>query len=383
MSVVIDSKKLGSGPKKILMVGWHSCVRLVKESLALIKSGHSVSLITHMLPHCWNIFDDVSCYFNNDQLIKKLKKVKDEYDIFHVHNEPNAIVLATIENVKRTVIFDAHDYNLLRVPGCREDEILAVLYSDGIINVSQGIDAHIRETYNLDKMGIPTEVIYSWCSEDWLVKDEGHERKAIVYEGGYRSPENMSFFTYRNITSLVYHLIKQGYEFHLYGKVVPQTKEIYEQLGAITHNALDYKDLLLELGKYKWGFSGFVNEPFKTHIQYCMTNKLFEYINAGTPVLTFGTEEQNAFVKEYEIGVAIDKIQDAKKQIEAADWDKLHKNVLERRKEFVMEKQVEKIIGLYEKADKYNQSCKRPDLDLKIEEVATMDDRLKKVEGGG
>jgi len=290
---------------RILFVGWHSCIRLVKEAMALKKAGYEVHLLTHAIPTAWNCFDSVTVYYDDTQFCKHLEKVKDEYDIYHVHNEPNSIVVQTIEHVKGTVIFDAHDYDLLRVPGCQDDEILSVLYCDGMINVSQGIDGYIREVFNLDRLGTPSEVIYSWCLEEHLQPDYGHIRKGIVYEGGYRTPETMGIFTYRNLFPIVYHLIDQGYEFNLYGNVPDEIRARYNEIGAKAHVAVFYHELLRTLPQYKWGWSGFLNEPRKNHIQWAMTNKLFEYLACGLPVLTFQTEEQNAFVTENEVGIAI------------------------------------------------------------------------------
>jgi hypothetical protein len=161
-------------------------------------------------------------------------------------------------------------------------------------------------------------------------------------------------FGYRNIEPIVYSLADQGMPLHIYCGVPDETKARFQAAGAIMHDGMSYFPLLKELSKYAWGWTGFNNDPIKKHIQYAVTNKMFEYINSGTPVLTYMTEEQDEFVKEYEIGLVVKKLKDIKRQIEDADWDKLHKNVLERRKEFTMEKQVPIIEELYEEADKFH-----------------------------
>lgn len=109
---------------RILMIGWHTCVRVIKQAMVLIRAGYNVDLLTARLPSSYNAFGMVYCYFDRKQFIETLTKIKDNYDIFHIHNEPNVLIMETLNIVDRTVVFDAHDYNLLRVPACCEDEII-------------------------------------------------------------------------------------------------------------------------------------------------------------------------------------------------------------------------------------------------------------------
>jgi len=72
------------------------------------------------------------------------------------------------------------------------------------------------------------------------------------------------------------------------------------------------------------------------------------------------TEEQNDFIRKYDIGVPIDKLQDAGRLIRAADWEKLHNNLLACRGEFFMEKQLPVIERMYERAaDHYKNNPNR------------------------
>jgi glycosyltransferase involved in cell wall biosynthesis len=46
-----------------------------------------------------------------------------------------------------------------------------------------------------------------------------------------------------------------------------------------------------------------VIEPISLSYEYCMPNKLFEYLNAGLPVITSPTKEQKLFVEENRVGM--------------------------------------------------------------------------------
>ena len=344
---------------RILMVGWHSCIRLSKETHVLMEAGYEVDLLTCRLPQYYNKFGTVYNYYDKTQFRRMIHKLKDDYDIFHVHNEPNTLVTETLLAVDKPVVFDAHDLNLLRVPACQEDEIMAIQYCDGMINVSKGIDDHIRKVYRMDLSGIPSEVVYSWCPESYMLKDIGQLREGIVYEGGVKGTHDVAFFGYRNLEPIAYRLIKEGFSLDIFCELDDKVSGRFENMGVKMHGGVPYFDLMKEMTRFKWGWSGFINDPVKKHIQYVATNKCFEYIACGTPVLTYMTEEQHQFIKDFEIGVAIDKLQNAGDLIRNADWEQLHKNVVERRYEFAMEKQLPTIERMYERADLYNQAVNK------------------------
>jgi hypothetical protein len=338
---------------RVLMIGWHTCIRVIKEAKILIDAGYKVDLLTCRLPASYNAFGMVHCYFGKEQFVEALTTIKDRYDIFHVHNEPNVLVMETLKIVDKPVVFDAHDYNLLRVPACCEDEIMSVLYSDAIINVSNGIDDHIRKTYRLDKLGIPSTVIFSACTEDMFLEDVGQKRFDVVYEGGVRNSESTSYFAYRNLEPIIYAFSTHKIPFHIYCKLNEETISRFSAAGAKVHDGIAYQLLLRELAKYKWGWTGFNNDPPKIHIKYAMTNKFFEYMAAGTPVLTYMTEEQNAVVEKYGFGLVIKSLRDMGDQIKNADWEGIHNKMLEHRYEFTMDKQLPKLESIYEQAIAY------------------------------
>jgi hypothetical protein len=197
-----------------------------------------------------------------------------------------------------------------------------------------------------------------------FVEDVGQRRDGIVYEGGVRDSDNVSHFQYRNMEPIIYAMASQGLQLNVYCKLGPETISRFTKAGAKVHDGMPFQLLLRELCQYKWGWTGFNNDPPKKHIQYVMTNKFFEYMAAGTPVLTYMTEEQNEIVEKYQLGLVIKKLEDIGKQIREADWEKIHENLLNYRYEFTMEKQLPKLEDIYERALAY---FKKKDKSLKAD----------------
>ena len=91
-----DKKKVKDPTKpskpKVLMIGWHSCVRMSKQTQVLMDAGYQVDLLTCRLPYDYNKFGMVYSYYDKPQYQRVLSKIKGEYDIIHIHNEPNVLV---------------------------------------------------------------------------------------------------------------------------------------------------------------------------------------------------------------------------------------------------------------------------------------------------
>jgi hypothetical protein len=331
----------------ICMIGWHSCIRLTKQAIALAKQGWRLGLLTNRQPTGINVFDKTYIFSDDAQLQRMIEEIKDKYDLFHVHNEPNALFIRTKDIIKnKPVILDVHDSDLLRRGHCKDDEIMAFSHADATVHVSEPIREYITNIYNYQKPSITLE---SRCSIDFLIEDKEHSRFGIVYEGGVRAPEDVNDFSYRNIWPICNAFSKEGYDFHMYGPTIPLMKQKYEEAGVTVHGGKEYLSLLLELSKYEWGFSGFIQDPPKKHIRWASTNKFWEYINAGTPLIVYNTEVQAEMVEKYRIGVVLRSIKGIRNQLESYDWEELHKNLLAIREEVCMEKHIYKLENLYYK----------------------------------
>lgn len=329
----------------ICMVGWHTCVRVTKQVMVLWKKRYRLGLISNRIPMSQGMFSDVHIYYDDVQLKRAIEESKDRYDIFHVHNEPNALFLRVKSIVKdKPVILDFHDLDILRKGYCRESEIMSVVRSDAMVHVSNEINQYITELYDYKK---PSITIESRCPSEFVFGDEVENRSGIVYQGGVRLPEDVGDFSYRNIFPIINAFSSEGYDFHLYCPSNNPITNKYRESGALCHGSREYMDLLKELKKYQWGWSGFIQDPPKNHVKWALTNKFWEYINCGVPVLVYNTEVQAKYVEKYRIGIVIRSLKNLRKQIEIYDWEELRNNVLLCREELNMDNHIEPLENLY------------------------------------
>jgi hypothetical protein len=85
----------------------------------------------------------------------------------------------------------------------------------------------------------------------------------------------------------------------------------YSDIGATVYPPMLYTDLMNALINYKWGWCGF-NNPDKEQRQteLTLTNKCWEYVAAGLPVIVYGATETARLVNELGIGFSINTMEE-------------------------------------------------------------------------
>jgi glycosyltransferase involved in cell wall biosynthesis len=296
-----------------------------------------------------------SGYYDPQHLAYKVQRYKD-IDIIHVHNEPDwfgHVCKSVRPDVP--VVFDAHDLFSVRLPHAADkfqDEVQSFKKCDAFVYPSKGYQKHCAKLYKqfgVDKK--PNEVIYSMCNEDFL-KDSSMPRiGGIVYEGGLRVkephpeiPEDMKYHQYRDFNGVFEYLTKQGIPVVAFAANQDAMMH-HGNSGALITPPMPYPALINHLSRFDWGIVG---SPIPGSLQwkYAMPHKLFEYIAAGIPILAFGADELCQFVEKHQIGVALDTIEDIPKVY--GDHDKYRKNLWFLQTQFTMEKQIPKLVKLYE-----------------------------------
>lgn len=342
-----------NGKLHIGMVAKHGCIRVIKESLALMKKGHRVDLIANQVPYGYNFFDTPILYNDKNQLQRVI--LNSAADIFHVHNEPDWIVAATREASNgRPVIYDVHDLESLRWHKHAEgEEIEAFAAADGIIHVSNPIKAFAEKEHG---NSLPSRVIYCWMDERFVADDrdiiKNPSFQSIIYEGGvdsktqpkpYENSPQKAIVNIRNFTGIFSKFREQGFAVTIFA-ATPHQQEAYEMMGIYVGQPVMYPAMLSGLRPHGLGFVGCaINTPL---MQLAMPNKLFEYMSQGVVPICYNAKEAGRFVKEHNCGVVLEGLDNIKEQI--GDVRRLRKNVLKLRKEFLMSKQVEQIESLYE-----------------------------------
>jgi len=342
-----------NGKLHIAMVAQHGCIRVIKESLALMKRGHIVDLIANQVPFGYHFFDTPILYNDKNQLRRII--LNSSADIFHVHNEPDWLVAATREVSKgRPVIYDVHDLESLRWHNHAEgEEVEAFAAADGIIHVSEPIREFAEKEHG---NGLPSRVIYCWMDEQFVSSDKDIIKnpsfQSIVYEGGidskskpqpYENSPQKVVVNIRNLTGIFAKFREQGFAVTIFA-ATPQQQEAYEMMGIYVGQPVMYPAMLSGLRPHGLGFVGCpINTPL---MQLAMPNKLFEYMSQGVVPICYNAKEAGKFVTEHKCGVNLESLDNLKDQI--GDVRRLRKNVLKLRNEFLMSKQVEQIESLYE-----------------------------------
>jgi glycosyltransferase involved in cell wall biosynthesis len=335
------------------MVSHHCCARVIKEGLALEKRGIKVTYMQNKMSNTMepSILYRIM-YHDVDHFTWLLKRVKD-VDVIHVHNEPDwmgHISKAVHPNIP--VVFDAHDLFSVRVGEIFADEKRSFEMCDAFIYPSVGYMNHALKNHSIQDK--PNEVIYSMCNIDAMAQKPLPQLGGLVYEGGLRIPdteikegvpEEFRYHNYRNFNEVFRWLTEQGFPVVAFAGN-PEAAQHHGQSGALVMGPLDFDNLIRNLTRFHWGLVG---SPIKESHQWhtAMPHKLFEYIIAGIPVITWDAEEIAEFVNKHQIGIVVDDYKDI------PDVYNMHsnykKNVEFLRGNFVMERQIQKLIKVYNK----------------------------------
>ena len=327
---------------RICMVSSHACIRVVKESLALVERGHNVEMVARQAPFGFNMFDSLSIYHGEDMLKKTIRGL--HADIFHVHNEPDWMVKAVREATDKPIVFDIHDINSLRYESePDEHEKAAFECADAFIHVSESCKAWADKVHGEREHSI---ILYSYVNERFVRRDEGGASFAsVVYEGGLAEEENLEGdqFNMRFYAPIVKAFIDQGFNFYLFPANITQ-KGLYENLGAYVAAPTHYPVMLTGLRAFGFGLLG-ARAPARL-MESAMPNKLFEYLSQGVVPVICNAAEASKFVAEHDIGITLTSLENLQEQLMRGP--EIRENVMKKRYDFTMEKQIDKLIDLYE-----------------------------------
>lgn len=351
---------------KILMVHQIPCIRMRKEALAL-KSEYSsieVYLVHHYTKCDTSGFDGVYVYEDIVTLNEVIRSV--DPDIIHCHNEPNETVLMVMALPYDTpIIHDTHDLISLRSPHSCEPadflhEALSNKYVSGCVYPTDRLREFataqycVKHALTLESRHLRVDI----C--DGVPDLDTDSRLRIVWQGGLR--QTLEKFTAYRYMKPVFVALEKWFDIEVYpAKMFMDTgditaKEFYENyvdLDFTTINEpLPYKDLLAKCGDSHYGLVGFnadcVDQDELTYIQLAMPNKLFDYIAAGIPVITLNCDLVARFVREFEIGLVIDREFGPWIEEEAREhYKRFKRNVEAIQEKTCMEREIFKLRDLY------------------------------------
>jgi glycosyltransferase involved in cell wall biosynthesis len=202
----------------------------------------------------------------------------------------------------------------------------------------------VYEEYDLDQ---PCTVIPSYVPWDWYSQYSLEWLGGLVYEGKVTISEELKktsrVFKYCDYEEFAQEAHAKGLDFHLYGM---RTDEPYEKVYddiAFLHPPTNGLEIIRRITRHDWGLVG--NVFSHPQWQKTSTNKMFEYIAAGVPVVAMNAQWSEEFVEEHGIGIAVHSIDEL-----LENWSKhteIRKNLILKRRSFSMEEHIGELIALY------------------------------------
>jgi len=362
-------------PLKILMVGKHTCIRVIRETQALKSIGYEVDLLTNKLSYGTEVFNQIGFWHSQEQFYNFLTERRSKYDIIEVHNEPDFMLIWAKEivrgNRKTKVIHNAHDVDNIRRKFIPLEERMAFKEADGIIYVSEPIKGICDRLHSIT---VPSMVLYNYPTQsmvDSVNMSFGEKSKTLVYEGGVNpigdAPhivEMNKVFKYRDLFPIFKQLIEMGNEVHVY----PGNADAFntgQYTGVILHPPTMFDKLLVEIAQFKYNLCIFNNEDGKEdQVNYTTPNKLWDGLCAGLPTIGCYCKETEKYIDKHKIGWTFSNIEDIK---DCSDLDESYlgiiNNVEDKRKELVFERQVWRLENFYAKL--LNVEGKKVPVDIK------------------
>jgi len=345
-------------PLKLLEVGAHHCIRCIKKSAALKSLDYEIHGMGNKVPYGANIYDTYTLWQDERQFKNAIKNyIQVGVKGITYSNEPDKPakwIREVIDSMNMTdkvkLIVDLHDLDSIRRNIIPIDEREMFNSADGLIYVSLPIQTITNKLHQVTK---PNMVLYSYCNRGIAKYDEENipNRKGLVYEGGANPPNDEILnteFSYRDIYPIIKKIVEMGNETYMYcGNAT--AFQTYHGTGAVLFPPTDYRQMMDELIKYRYGLIVFNNKDGKKNqVKYTLTNKESEYLHAGLPSLVCWAPETEKHVRKHGIGFVFSDIEEIGNcsQLESRYFEVMQ-NIKTKREELCMENYIVLLENLY------------------------------------
>lgn len=324
--------------RNILFVQNTACIRTHKIASLMKKQGYNVFLLYMVAPPESNnksfteIYTNVYTFFTVNSFIDFINN--SDFDVIHSSNEPD-ILTNYLHLTNKKVVFDTHDMMSLR--GNRNIEGLVLEYlantkSQGVIYTSQGVLEIAKKKFNLENQ--KTFVLENLILEQIEIKKRYQKLSDIddeihcVYEGGIQGKEKNH---HRYFEEIWMKITERGIHIHFYSQSDYDYCLELDKKSPYLHfeGNMGSEELATEMTKYDCGLAIFnVNSANKEFLETGTANKVYEYINAGLPVIVGDIQSYVKFVEKYGVGIRLDMLKDIKTQLQDAIKIKIEDNFL-------------------------------------------------------
>jgi len=289
------------------------------------------------------------CFSTYKELIDLVNN--SEFDVVQVANRSFATLLV---HTNKKILLDVQDmFSLYKNLHSTElsDEYIENSFCDGAIYTHCRVRDIAVEKYEIDASrthiveNLPLESSLITERKEKLSKKDGEIH--VVYEG------DISFFDSRERDFYDYwrKLAEIGVHVHIYSALIryPKIIQLIEENTYVHYEGnLSSADLALEMTKYDCGWMMFNNEEGigNIHLNYCSTNKLYEYLNAGLPVIIGDSKCHRGFIDKYNCGGELNFECDLISQLKKIASMKISVNFIEKNG-LTMDRQAIDILNFY------------------------------------
>lgn len=313
--------------------------------------------------------------FRNAWHLKRLLRSLGKTDIIHGFAPKSHYGNVARKFSKATYIHDMQDvYTIyygtnpsmrwLRAELPHERECL--LYADGV--VAHCLEANVALRVLKADPKPPTLYFPLYCDDDCFIRDAkkiSDTEIHLVYAGGvagsHRDPKH-----YGNIQfhKLIETLTAQGLHFHIYPSPSSNRTD-YEEYEVISktnarfhfHQPVAQENLSRELSQYHFGIHlGFINDA--SHKQsvlkykYCTTLKLFNFIEAGLPMIISENLTYQAWMStRYGGGISItrENVEELGRMLKQIDYGERQQKLYAGREQLSLKKHIKRLDSFYQK----------------------------------
>ena len=368
-------KAVGGGKPKIVFTGDGIMPRISRMAKWIKRDGHySTVLISSKLSFVEKFsndaWDGVFLFRNQYHLKRILKQIGGVY-LYHGFAPKSFYPDQVRQFVKEPFLIDMQDvftcyYGLN--PGIRwlvkelPIEKDCLLHSSGIVAHSLEPNVAIRKFAGEKK---PPAIFFPlYCDNDQFLENKKQldpDDIHLVYAGGVAgSHRDKSHYGSIQFHELIRNLNEQRIHFHIYPSPsnIRADYEEYVQIAETTpyfhfHAAVPQESIAGELNKYHFGVLPFFSahsEQSKEKYKYATSLKLFNYIEAGLPVLVSkDLTYQSWIISRYGAGIVVGKsdMTRMKQVITAQDYSALVAGLLRRREEISLRVHIPRLLTFY------------------------------------